>query len=354
MFKFNKKRIILVVITVSLVFFLSMSCGFCEAKYKFNLTNANNQWGEGTVHSELFAEAIRMATGGEVDITIFPNAEWGGSEEDYLKELELGTLDMSVLSISPISQYTNVLKVFGIPFLFKGTTEETLFIFDSATKFTPFVEKLIERVNKETNFILLSLVPTGRRDVFSNKPLNSIKDLKGLKIRTLGSNTQVDAFNFAGAIATPLPFSDCFTSLQLKVIDAMENTPVTYITKRYFEVAPYWMGTSHYNDVMGIVMSKKAWNSLPLAYQNIVKNTAISAAYMEAQWAIGAAEFLLKGEVKKVAKTMYYPSKEELKELREKALPKLLDKYSKEIGMDVIETLAEKDEFIKNWYEKNK
>ncbi|MBA7566247.1 hypothetical protein ES708_07936 [subsurface metagenome] len=251
--------------------------------------------------------------------------------------------------------YSDALVVFDVPFLFKGAIQETLFVFESEKKFTPLVEKLIERLNKETNIILLAIAPIGRRDVFSNKPLNKMEDLKGLKIRTMGSSVQVDAFNFMGALATPLPYGECYTSLQLKVVDAMENSPNVYITKRFYEVAPYWMGTKHYACVQAIVMSKKAWDSLPTAYQSIVKECAIAASYIEAQWSIGSFEVLLAGPIlAQACKTMYYPTKEEQKELREKTLPKLLDKYGKQIGMNVIEILAKEDEVIKGWYDKNR
>ena len=353
MFGAYKSKLILFAVTIILIFSFAISCGICAAKYQFNLPCADVQWGEGGIYSTLFAESVRIATGGDIDIKVFPGGEWGGSEEDYLKEIQLGSLDMACLATSPIGQFTDALVIFDIAFLFKGPIEETLFTFKSETEFTPVVEKLIERVNKEADMILLTVAPIGRRDIFSNKPLNKIEDLNGLKIRCMGSQVQVDAFNFMGALATPLPYSECYTALQLKTVDAMENSPNVYISKRFNEVAPYWMGTNHYTCVQAIVMSKKAWNSLPSAYQNIVKNCAIGAGYIEAQWAIGAAGVYLGGPVAQVAKTMVYPTEAELKELRRKTLPKLLDKYSKQIGMDNIEILSKEDEVIKDWYEGN-
>ena len=354
MFGVYKSKLILFVVTIILIFSFAISYGTCAAKYQFNLACVDKPWGEGGVEATLLAQSVRMATGGAVDIKVFPGGEWGGSDEDYLKELQLGTLDMAAFATSPMSQFTDALTVFDIVFLFKGPIEETLFIFNSGTEFTPIVQKLIERVNKETGMILLTIAPTGRRDVFSSKPLNKIKDLKGLKIRTMGSNLQVDAFNFMGALATPMPSGDVYSALQLGTIDAAENSPNDYMTKRHYEVAPYWMCTSHYTSSMAIAMSKKAWDSLPSAYQNIIKNCAIETGYATAQWGIGITDVYMEGPLKELTKTIYHPKEAELKELREKTLPKLLDKYGKQVGMDVIETLSKKDEVIKDWYDKNK
>lgn len=351
MFGAYKSKLILFVVTIILIFSFAISYGTCAAEYQFNLVCTDELWGEGGIEALLFAKSVETATAGAVSIKIFPRGEWGGSEEDYLKELQLGTLDLADFATSPMGQFTDALTLFDIAFLFKGPIEETLFIFKSETEYTPIVEKLIERVNKETGMIILAIAPTGRRDIFSSQPLK-MKDIQGLKIRTMGSDLQVDAFNFMGALATPMPTGEVYTALQLKTIDAAENSPNYYLTKRFYEVAAYWMGTSHYTSVQAIAMSKKAWDSLPSTYQNILKNCGIGTGYTTAQWGIGATAVCLEGPLVEATKAMFYPTKVELKELREKTLPKLLDKYGKQVGMDVIEELSKEDEVIKDWYDK--
>ncbi len=125
--------------------------------------------------------------------------------------------------------------------------------------------------------MVLSMAPMGRRDIFANKPINSIADLKGIKIRTMSNPIQVDAFNLMGAIATPLPYSECFTALKLRAVDAAENCPAAYIMMKFIEAAPYYFGSDHYSGFVGIVMSKKSWDSLPRAYQNIMRQAAVGA-----------------------------------------------------------------------------
>jgi len=355
MFKVTKlKGHLFIVFTIIILLLVINSNGICAAKYKFNLPTTNRLWEEGGIQVMLFAQSVMAKSAGEIEIDIYPNAEWGGSDEDYLQSVQLGNLDMAIVASSTLGLYTNALSAYDVPFLFKNPVDETLFTFESSEKFKPLIEKKLEQATKDCKFIVLSVGPIGRRDVFSNKPVDSVEDLKGMKIRTMASNIQVDAFNLLGAVATPMAYSECFSALQTKVVDGMENSPTAYVLQRFVEVAPYWVGTNHYSCCHVIVMSKKAWDSLPDAYQNIIKNSAITATYTIAQWAVGADEVNLKGVIPKVAKKMILLTPEEQLKLRQDVLPKLLDKYSEDIGMDVISKLAEEDEIVRKWYEKNK
>jgi len=355
MFKFYKRKVVLfVVIIVILMFSLAISYGNCEAKYKFNCPIVDPLWGEAGIFAQIFAQSIKVASVGDIEINIYPNGEWGGDEEEYLKSIQLGTLDMSPITVSAISRYTRALSVYDSPFLFKGTLSEILFTFESLTKHTPVVERQLKEASEESKFVLLSIAPLGRCDVWANKPINSSKDLKGLKFRTLSSKLQVDGWKSAGVNATPLPYSEVFTSLRLKIIDAFEQSANIYVEKRFFEVAPYGLATNHWASTTAIVISKKAWDSLPPSYQSIVKGCAVKSAYTASMWALGAAEVYLKGPVEKVAKKMVYLSPEDQKKLRETVLPKFLDKHSEDITIEVLEALAENDEVVKAWVEKNK
>jgi len=170
----------------------------------------------------------------------------------------------------------------------------------------------------------------------------------------MASPIQVDAFNFMGAIATPLPYSECFTALQLKTVDAAENSPAAYTMMKFIEPAPYYFGSDHYSSVVGIAMSKKSWDSLPTAYQNIMRQAAVGAMNVSSIWSLGSADYSLNGEVKNDAKAIVMITPEEKLELRKTVLPKLLDKYGKTIDMEILETLAEEDEVIADWLAKNK
>lgn len=353
MLKSNKNIIILFLITIALLLSI-VATGNCEAKYKFNMIADEPIWGETGLILQTFESGVNYLSDGDIDIKMFPAGEWGIGEEAGLQSLQLGTLDLVVSMSANLGLYTDALSVFDIPFLFKSSIDAMIFTFASTTEHTPLITKLLEKASEESEMMVLSMAPMGRRDIFSNKPINSIDDLKGLKIRTMANPIQVDAFNFMGTIATPLPYSECFTALKLKAVDAAENSPAAYIMMKFIEAAPYYFGSDHYSSVVGIVMSMKAWNSLPTAYQNIVRQAAIGAMNVSSIWSLGSADYSLNGQVKNDAKAMIMIAPEEKLKLRKMVLPKLLDKYGEQIGMDILETLSEGDEVITNWLEENK
>jgi TRAP-type C4-dicarboxylate transport system substrate-binding protein len=200
---------------------------------------------------------------------------------------------------------------------------------------------------------ILSASTVGRRDIFSNQPIDSIEDIQGLKIRVIANPVHVDAFNYMGLKATPLPYGEVYNSLRLKMIDAAENSPNAYIEMRFVEAAPYYLQIDHLSNGIAVFMSHKAWDSLPGSYQRIIQQCAVSAMNASSLWGLGASDYYLEGEVNESVRKMVIATPEEKHALREKVLPKLLDKYSEAIGQDILEFLAEKDEVIANWLGNN-
>lgn len=324
------------------------------AEYTFPLTFEDPFWGEAGIWAQVFAASVKEMTNGAVEIQIYANDEWGGGEESYLENIQLGTMPMTLISTSSISAYTSDLSAYDTPFLFKDIVQEMNFTFKSINELNPFVEKKLEEAGEKAKVVFLAITPMGRRDVFANRPINSFDDLKGLKIRTMTSPVQVEAFKALGAVVTPLPYGETYTALQMETIDAMENSPSIYMQKAYYEVAPYWIGTRHYACTMVLTMSQKVWNSIPENYKHIIKDCAIRSAYIDGQWAVGNAEINIQGVMPKATKQMVMISEEEHLKAREKVLPVLLDKFYKKIGLDVIEELAKEDNLIEEWLRNKK
>jgi len=347
----NKKiltNIILSCLVIWFIFLIPLQA-FSEPKYVFPLTFEDPFWGEAGIWALVFAKSVEENTNGDVKIEIYSNDEWGGGEESYLENVQLGTMPMTLISTSSISAYTSALSAYDTPFLFKDIIQQMDFTFDSVNELNPFVEGLLERAGEEAKCVFLALTPMGRRDIFANQPVDSIDDLKNLKVRTMLSPLQVAAFEALETNVTPLAYGETYTGLQLNTIDAMENSPSIYMEKRYFEVAPYWIGTKHYAVTMVLTVSNKAWESLPQNYQSIIKDAAVRSAYIDGQWAIGNAEVTINSEMPKVTKQMTILSDEEQNRLREKALPVLLEDFADVIGFDVLEKLASEDELIKEF-----
>jgi TRAP-type C4-dicarboxylate transport system substrate-binding protein len=353
MFKLLKNKINVFLIIMAM-FLLIVSSGNCEAKYQFDIAANNPIWGEGGILIQFFTSSVRHATVGEVDFNIFVGGEWSDSEEEIIQSVQFGTLDMAVVCTSPLSQYTDAIFMFDTPFLFKSTLDELVLTFDSTHSHTPIVTKKLEKASEESKFMILAVSPIGKRNVSSSKPIESVDDLKGLKIRVMNNPVQIDTYNYMGANAVPLPFSEIFTGLQLKSIDAIDGSSLDYLQQNFYEGAPHNYVIDHLASGMSIIVSMKAWDSLSTAYQNIVRECAISTAFNTSMWGTGSDIYLLESSIPRVAKsvTVTKITPEDKAELRKLVLPKLLDKYGEKIGIDVLEAISEGDEVITDWLAK--
>lgn len=339
---------------IILILLLGVSLSGIAAEYTFQLAFEDPFWGEAGIWAMVFASSVKEQTNGTVEIKIYANDEWGGGEESYLENIQLDTLPMALVATSSVAQYASGLAAYDTPFLFRDIVQQMNFTFKSMNEHTPIVEKKLKETGESAKAVFLALTPMGRRDVFANKPINSFDDLKGLKIRTMMSPVQVEAFKALGAVVTPMAYGETYMGLQMKAIDAMENSPSIYMAKKYYEVAPYWIGTRHYAVTTVLAVSLKAWNSLPGSYQTIIKDCAVRSANIDGEWAAGNAELSIQGIMKKVTEKMVTVSEEEQLKARAQVLPILLDKFSKDIGLDVIEELAKEDDLIAKWLESKK
>ena len=105
----------------------------------------------------------------------------------------------------------------------------------------------------------------------TNKDITTPDDLKGLKIRTPGSQLYVDTLNHMGATATPMGFSETISAVQQGVVDGLEGTIDAYATNGSAEVAKKMALTKHLLGVCGAYISVDVWNQIPAEYQTIIQ-----------------------------------------------------------------------------------
>jgi tripartite ATP-independent transporter DctP family solute receptor len=222
-----------------------------------------------------FAEEVEKRTNGAVAIKIYPSAQLGDSPEQ-IEGLHLGTLDLSLAAFSHVAGFVKELDLFGAPFLFEN--EEHF-----SAVFNGEVGEILDRACQEKYDIrLLSTFTSGYRLLFNSKrPIKSINDLKGLKIRVMGGESNSLTWSVFGAIPTPLPYSEVYSALQAGVVDGAENEPVSIMMNKFYEAAPYFALTDHLVLPMGLFMSGKVMQDLQAEYQEIIKEAAQNAAIWE-------------------------------------------------------------------------
>ena len=120
----------------------------------------------------------------------------------------------------------------------------------------------------------------GFRSMMTNKLIEKPEDLKGMKIRTPGSQLYVDTLNHMGATATPMAFSETISAVQQGVVDGLEGTLDAYATNGSAEVAKQMALTKHLLGVCGAYINVDVWNSIPEEYRTIMQEEFTAGAEM--------------------------------------------------------------------------
>ena len=221
----------------------------------------------------MMREHVEAATGGKVTIEIFPNMQLGG-EVEMIKQVLTGSLDITSPSNAPLTNFVPALKIFDMPFLFR---DEAHMI---AVLRGPVLQDIAEIV-ATSGIRLLGVYNVGVRHIMSNKPVRTMDDLKGLKIRTMQSKYHMAAFNAFGANATPISYAELYSSLQTGVVDGAEAANTNYFEKKFYEVAPYWGQVGWTILTAPLIMSEKKFASLPSDVQQALLEGGNKAAAWE-------------------------------------------------------------------------
>ena len=181
---------------------------------KFGIVNSDTtNYYKGCV---AIADEVREATNGKIDIKIYPSGQLG-NERDLYEGAQLGSIDMFYAANAVMSSFIPEMKVLDQPFLFENA-EEAHNVIDGE------LGELIAKKAEVQGIHVVGWMESGFRNVFSNRPVETIDDFSGLKIRTMENSMHMALFNNLGAMATPMASGDVFTGLQQKTIDAAENS----------------------------------------------------------------------------------------------------------------------------------
>ena len=221
-----------------------------------------------------FAELVAQRTGNKVKIDVYPSTQLG-NERDMVEGLQLGTMDLVVTSTGPLGGFVPKMFVVDLPFLFRDR-EHAYKVLDGPIGkdlFEAFAPKGIKG---------LAFWENGFRQITNNvRPIEKPEDLKGIKIRTMENKVHLASFRAFGASPTPMAWSEVYTALQQKTIDAQENPIAIIYHQKIAEVQKYLTLTGHFYSPTPLLMSLKAYSALPKDIQKIMDDTAIECATYE-------------------------------------------------------------------------
>ncbi|MCK6444359.1 TRAP transporter substrate-binding protein [Elstera cyanobacteriorum] len=221
---------------------------------------------------------VSERTGGKYDVKVFPQSALG-SEKDTVEQTKLGALDMVRVNTAVFTAIAPETLVPSLPFLFKSK-DHMRRVLDG-----PIGDEILAALEPQ-GFIGLAFYDSGSRSIYTpGKPIKSVADMKGLKVRVQQSDMWVSLMQALGANATPLPYAEVYTALKTGVVDAAENNWPSYDTSRHFEVAKFYSLTEHSMAPELLVFSKRVWDGLSADERKIIKQAAKeSVPHMRKLW----------------------------------------------------------------------
>lgn len=223
---------------------------------------------------QAFADSVSAKTNDKVKVEIFPNCVLG-SEPEMIEGLLLGNLDITVPSNGVLTNFIPSMRIFEVPYLF-DSREHMYKVVDGE------VGQHLSDAMSSKGFRKLAFYEAGIRHIMTaKKPVNSLEDLKNMKIRTMEIPAHVASFNAFGAKATPLAYGELYSALQSGVVDGAEAANSNYYAKQFHRVAPYWAQVGWTMLVADLIMSESRFASLPADVQQAVLEAAQESAVIE-------------------------------------------------------------------------
>ncbi|PIE36313.1 C4-dicarboxylate ABC transporter substrate-binding protein [candidate division KSB3 bacterium] len=263
------------VLTVMLLLVLGLAQSGLAAPKTIKLAHVVNEKDGFHMAALKFKELVEA--GSDIIIEVHPNAELG-DERTLLEGMQIGTIDMGVITNGPVSNFYPEIAVLELPFLF-SSNEETYRILDG-----PIGQELLDNLSK-VGLKGLAYAERGFRNLTNSvRPVLTPEDIKGLKIRVMENPVYIDTFKALGANAVPMAWTEALTAMQQGTIDGQENPVNVLYAFKLFETQGYMSYTRHTYAPALFVMSMNLFNSLDADTQKLFKESAQAAAEYERQW----------------------------------------------------------------------
>lgn len=226
-----------------------------------------------TVGYEKFKELVEKKSDRKIRIQIFGNCQLG-SDRVTTEAAQAGTLDMSSSSTPNLASFSKAYMAIDLPYVTDPKNQAKLYKALDEGELGKALDKVAASVGLKT--IMFS--EYGYRNFVSTKhPLNEVKDLMNLKVRTTDSPVEVAVATELGMNPAPVAWGETYTALQQGTVDAEGNTFSLLNDAKHSEVLKHAMDSQHNYSMHMLLMNKKKWDSLKPEQQKIITEAAHEA-----------------------------------------------------------------------------
>ena len=184
------------------------------------------------------SDELEARTEGRYKLEIYPDAQLG-DQAQTLEQVTMGVLDMSLVANSVIETYASDFAILGTPYVY-DSIEHQQRVFESGK-----LDALYE-TTKAHGFTVLCAYSLGARNLYTrDNAVTTPAELKGMKIRVMGSETCINMMNAMGGVGIAMAQGDVYSAIQTGTLDGAENNIITYTDLVQYEVAPYYNFSGH-------------------------------------------------------------------------------------------------------------
>ena len=296
----------------------AMGAGAATIKIKFS--HQNNVYDADQLLAETFKKLIEEKSNGQIRVTIYPGT-LTNSEEEAMEFMKSGTVDMDTNSAGHIAGYYKDVQFLQLPYLFKNTAHYTV------ARQSAVVQQILDEMGKATGLIPLGIYSDCNGfGIASTKPIRSIADTKGIKLRCMQNPLFVDIYNAFGFTVTPTDWGELYTSLQTGLVNADDLGCYCQYIFKLKEVTNSFAVLHQMWTQKILFMSPKIWAKLSASQKKLVKEIAKEAVELTDSW-----QYVREKEYIKKAKadgfTITYPDTAPFKKASEKVYAKWFKKF---------------------------
>lgn len=263
------KRLLAAATAATLMAGILTGCGASETRFsdsgtiELRLAQASSAEGAIGISMDEYAERVKEASNGHIEIITYHNGQLG-TERDNVEACQLGNLDMAVVNTSVLANFIPWFSAFDLPYVIQSA--------EHADKvFLGEIGDDMRAAMGDVDIVGLSIWESGFRNLTNSKrDVNSLEDVKGLRIRVMENQVHQALWGALDVDAVPMNWSDAYTGMQQGAIDGQEN-PTTVIDKNnVVEVNKHMALTQHVYSTVSVIMSPRTWNALSEADQQIL------------------------------------------------------------------------------------
>ncbi|MCJ7855580.1 TRAP transporter substrate-binding protein DctP [Lachnospiraceae bacterium NSJ-143] len=202
------------------------------------------------------AELVEEGTDGRYRIEIYPSAQLGG-ERDLVEGVKLGSVDGCLTACAPISNFSPSIAAIELPGLIND--------YDQADRvfMGEIGQEICDTISQDAKVKALGIWEDGFTCIAtSKKQVNSLEDLKGLKIRTMESQIHQMAIKSMGADPVPMAWGEAYTAVQQGALDGLVNGLVPIYAQKVGEICKYIAVTNHIYSPAVLIMNQDIWEQM--------------------------------------------------------------------------------------------